>query len=161
VLEDVDAKRSFDGTTPVLTVTGSAVNQSEERRIAPQLRVLLRDEDGKKVQEWTDSLSVTSLGAGERVEFSSRFEAPPVETYRLTVTFAPLPGEETEGGETIIEATDAAGALPAANAVGAPLAEPAGDADAGAEEPGWNGGDGQGGPEGPPEDTGDAEAGHN
>lgn len=161
VLENVDAKRSFDGTTPVLTVTGSAVNQSEERRDAPQLRVLLRDEDGKKVQEWTDSLSVPSLGPGERVEFSSRFEAPPVETYRLTVTFAPVPGQETQDGETVIEATEQQGAAPAerANVVGAPLDDPADEAEPDYQEPGWNGGDGQGGPE-IPADTGDVEAGH-
>jgi predicted Zn finger-like uncharacterized protein len=106
VLEGVDAKRSFDGTTPVLTVTGEAVNNSEESRDAPKLRVVLRDEDGKQVMEWTEALTVTTLGPGERVPFSSRREAPPVETYRLSVTFAPAPGETPAGEGTTFASDD-------------------------------------------------------
>lgn len=144
-LENVNAKRSFDGTTPVLTVTGSAVNQSKERRDVPQLRVSLRDETGKEVQAWTDTLSAASLGPGERIEFTSRFEAPPVETYRLSVTFAPRPGEAPVGGATV-ESGDIA---PAGETGGAhpekPSASLEGDAHkaapAGYEEPAWNGGD--------------------
>jgi len=105
-LENVNAKRSFDGTTPVLTVTGVAVNKTEERHETPKLRVVLRDEDGKQVKEWTDKLSVGSLGPGERVEFESRFDAPPVETYRLTVTFAPQEGQTRTAGETTLDSTD-------------------------------------------------------
>lgn len=108
-LENVNAKRSFEGTTPVLTVTGTAINKSDERREAPKLRVVLRDEDGKQVKEWTDALSVPSLGPGERVDFTSRFDAPPVETYRLTVTFAPLAGEAPHPGETTLESKDIEG----------------------------------------------------
>ena len=130
VLENVDAKRSFDGTTPVLTVTGEAVNQSEERRDAPQLRVVLRDEDGKEVKEWVDTLGVASLEPGERVEFSSRFDAPPVETYRLTVTFAPAP----EGEGPVIEATGGEGVPPAST-------DEAPKDDGAFEEPDWQGGD--------------------
>ncbi len=112
-LENVAAKRSFDGTTPVLTVTGSAVNNSDEPRPTPELRVTLKDEGGKEVQTWTDKLAVAELKPGERTEFTSRFEAPPVETYRLTVTFAYADGE-TGGKETQIEATPAAPAPHAA-----------------------------------------------
>lgn len=104
-LENVVAKRSFDGTTPVLTVTGAAVNISDEPRPTPALRVTLKDEGGKEVQTWTDKLAVAQLGPGERTEFTSRFEAPPVETYRLTVTFA-YDGEP-DGKETNVEAVEA------------------------------------------------------
>ena len=93
VLENVSARRSFDGTTPVLTVTGVAVNTGQQARATPQLRVTLKDETGKDVQTWTDALSVAMLGPGERTEFTTRFEAPPVETYRLSVTFAETAGE--------------------------------------------------------------------
>jgi len=114
-LQDVTAKRSFDGTTPVLTVTGSAVNQSEEPREAPQLRVTLKDEAGKEVQSWTDKLAVPVLGPGERTQFTSRFEAPPVETYRLTVTFAyPEGGDGASSGDTRVEAGEEA-RVPAEN----------------------------------------------
>jgi len=117
VLENVSAKRSFDGTTPVLTVTGAAVNTGQQARATPQLRVTLKDETGKDVQTWTDALSVAMLGPGERTEFTTRFEAPPVETYRLSVTFAETGGEGASvtaapAGPAAAEATarDAAGA---------------------------------------------------
>jgi predicted Zn finger-like uncharacterized protein len=103
VLENVDAKRSFDGTTPVVTVTGAAVNTSEEAQPTPQLRVTLKDESGKEVQTWTDDFAVAVLAPGERTEFTTRFEAPPVETYRLSVTFAEKGGGDI-GAETHIEA---------------------------------------------------------
>lgn len=112
-LENVAAKRSFDGTTPVLTVTGAAVNLSEEERAAPALRVTLKDEAGNEVKTWTDKLAVAMLGPGQRTEFTSRFEAPPVETYRLTVTFAYPAGEGPKAPDsTQIEATHEASAAP-------------------------------------------------
>jgi predicted Zn finger-like uncharacterized protein len=157
VLENVGAKRSFDGTTPVLTVTGAAVNQGEERRRAPELRVVLRDEAGKEVQSWTDSLKVASLGPGERVEFSSRFVAPPVETYRLSVTFAPLPGEVPQGGgETLLEAATVQGGAHGPEAA-PPSSSSSGDAHD--EEPPWNGGDGA--EHAPKAQSAGGEAGHN
>jgi len=122
VLENVSAKRSFDGTTPVLTVTGAAVNTGQQARATPQLRVTLKDETGKDVQTWTDALSVAMLGPGERTEFTTRFEAPPVETYRLSVTFAETGGE----GASVT----AAPAGPAAD--GTAAAEPAAKDAAGA-----------------------------
>ena len=89
--EGVDAKRSFEGTTPVLTVTGWAVNATEEARIAPRIRVSLRDEDGAEVQSWTDRLPVEEIKPGDRVDFSTQIVAPPVETYSLTLTYVPDP----------------------------------------------------------------------
>jgi predicted Zn finger-like uncharacterized protein len=136
-LENVTAKRSFDGTTPVLTVTGSVINAGEERMDTPQLRVTLKDEAGNEVQTWTDNFNVPSLGPKERADFSSRFEAPPVETYRLTVSFAREDDGSATGHETNIEASTEAGA-PAAPANATSGAAPSG----GAKEPGWAGGDG-------------------
>lgn len=158
VLENVGAKRSFDGTTPVLTVTGAAVNQGDERRQAPELRVVLRDEAGKEVQSWTDSLKVSSLAPGERVEFSSRFVAPPVETYRLSVTFAPLPGEGAQGGETLLEAAAVEGG--AQKPAAAPAVDPKTEGDA-HEEPDWNGGDADLETHPPKTEPAGGEAGHN
>ena len=133
--ENVEARRTFDGTTPVLTVTGSVINGSADRLATPQLRVVLKDEAGNAVQTWTDNFSVPSLGPAERTEFASRFEAPPVETYRLSVTFVRSEGEGQVGEGANIEAkTDGSGADGAAK----PGAAPAAPDDA----PGWSGGDG-------------------
>lgn len=133
--ENVEAKRTFDGTTPVLTVSGAVVNSGAERLDTPQLRVTLKDEAGNTVQSWTDNFAVPSLGPAERTEFASRFEAPPVETYRLTVSFVRPEGEEGPmGEETSIEATKG-DAAPDGAAHGA---KPADDS----AEPAWSGGDG-------------------
>jgi len=132
--ENVQARRTFDGTTPVLTVSGSVVNGGEERLDTPQLRVTLKDEAGNAVQTWTDKFAVPSLGPQERTEFASRFEAPPVETYRLTVSFVREDGEESTG--TNVEATKE-GAAPAHGDAN-PGAKPA----EGSEAPAWSGGDG-------------------
>lgn len=126
--ENVAARRTFDGTTPVLTVTGAVVNGGEERLDTPQLRVTLKDESGKAVQTWTDSFAVPSLGPQERTEFASRFEAPPVETYRLTVSFVRPDDEGSLGEETEIEATSGSKPAPANATSGA---APGGDAVAG------------------------------
>ena len=134
--ENVEARRTFDGTKPVLTVTGSVVNGSEERLDTPQLRVTLKDEAGNPVQTWTDNFGVPSLGPAERTEFASRFEATPVETYRLTVSFVRKEGEGPLGEDTNIEATkEEHSPAPADATSGAKPAD-------GHAEPAWSGGDG-------------------
>jgi len=95
--ENVAARRSFDGTTPVLTVTGTAVNLGEVERPAPKIRISLRDEAGTEVGVWSDSLSAPSIAPGEKVEFSTRIVAPPVDTYRLAVTFDAVSDEPDHG----------------------------------------------------------------
>lgn len=149
-LQDVEPKRSFDGTTPVVTVTGSVVNDSEQRQDTPLIRIILRDEGGKKVHEWTDKLTVDALGPGERVEFSSRSEAPPIEAFKLTVTFAPKPGQKLDGSQSTVETAEGH-AIPAPPKPAAKADDHEGDApkvlhegDEGYQEPGWSGGDGGG-----------------
>jgi hypothetical protein len=105
---------------------------------------------------------VASLGPGERVEFSSRFIAPPVETYRLSVTFAPLPGEATQGGETLLEAATVEGqttSAPDSDPPAAPV-QPKPDGTS-YQEPGWNGGDGGEAGVTPKPEPVSGEAGHN
>lgn len=107
--EGVDAKRSFEGTTPVLTVKGWAINSTDTARPAPQLQISLRDEDGEEITTWTDQLKVDSIGPGERVDFSSRIVAPPVETYALMVSYAPGPsGVERGVSHATVEGADEA-----------------------------------------------------
>jgi predicted Zn finger-like uncharacterized protein len=141
LLSGVEAKRSFDGTTPVLTVTGMATNPGKSRRPAPLLRVLLRDEHGKDIEDWTADIGVASLAPGEKVAFSKKFTAPPVETYRLTVTFAREDGAADPAAHTV--ELDETGA----HADPTDAEHPPADAhapDKGYEEPGWSGGDGEG-----------------
>ncbi len=107
--EGVDAKRSFEGTTPVLTVKGWAINSTDTARPAPQIRISLRDEGGEEITTWTDELKVNSIAPGQRVDFSSRIVAPPVETYALMVSYAPGP-LGVESGVSHATVGDAGGA---------------------------------------------------
>lgn len=139
-LTEVTAKRSFDGTTPVLTVTGTATNPSKQTKIAPQLRVLLRDEKGKEVQAWTDSIGVETLAPGQKVAFSSHFTAPPVETYRLSVTFARADGKEGGADDPTAQAVEVKSDPAAAHAPPTDGKPEGAKPDDKYEEPGWSGG---------------------
>lgn len=153
-LADVTAKRSFDGTTPVLTVTGTATNPTKVAKPAPMLRVLLKDEKGKEVQAWTDSIGVLSLAPGQKVAFTSHFTAPPVETYRLTVGFAREDGKEAgpgeQGAEVEVKAEHGESEHGAEAAHPPATSEkPLAPGDKGYEEPGWGHGDEDGEPAAP------------
>jgi hypothetical protein len=100
-LTGVTARRSFSGTTPVLTVTGAAVNTSDRTRPAPELRFSLRNEAGQEIQSWTDRLPVQLIAPGASVEFSSSLTSPPVDTFGLKVTFTGRPGAEASAGADV------------------------------------------------------------
>jgi predicted Zn finger-like uncharacterized protein len=144
-LLDEDARRSFDGTTPVLTVTGGVLNDGLEVRPAPHIRISLLDEAGAELHVWTDSIGVDVVQPGERVDFTSRIVAPPVETFRLTVTFtdAPLdaPGSANPPEDLTAEG-GGAGETALQDAVHNSTEEPEPGSE-GYEEPPWNGGDGE------------------
>jgi predicted Zn finger-like uncharacterized protein len=146
-LVNVAAKRSFDGTTPVLTVTGSAVNKGKTRRTSPQIRVSLRDEKNKEIHAWSDSLGVPFIGPGETVPFTSRIVAPPLETWRLAVSFADASGSGPEQATAVGHDAAAAEDKPRAAAPSvAPLpgdaASPPAPTVAANENPPWGAGDG-------------------
>ena len=90
-LEGVTAKRSFDGTTPVLTVRGALVNETGRTRPAPGIEVILRDEGDKTIRVWREALKIEAVASGAQVEFSTRIVSPPPETFALTVTLASRP----------------------------------------------------------------------
>ncbi|MBI1360872.1 MAG: hypothetical protein GC155_11395 [Alphaproteobacteria bacterium] len=146
---NVTAKRSFDGTTPVLTVTGNAINKGKTRRASPLVRVSLRDEAGKEVHAWTDSLSVPFIGPGESVPFKTRIVAPPLETWRLAVTYSDALGSSPEesgaavghdeiGGDAERPAR-AAAAMAETGETAPPVAHPPAEAE---PSPPWGAGDG-------------------
>jgi hypothetical protein len=85
---DVDAKRSFDGTTPVILVSGEAVNRGRTARPAPDIRISLQDEGGRTLQVVTDALAEGDIPPGEAATFAYRITAPPLETYGLALSFA-------------------------------------------------------------------------
>ena len=84
---DVSADRIFNGTTPVLTVTGSIVNISKRAQIVPNVRVDLRDDAGADVESVLIAPEATSIAPGETITFHSRIDSPALEAYDLAVTF--------------------------------------------------------------------------
>jgi predicted Zn finger-like uncharacterized protein len=122
-LADVESKRSFQGTTPVLTVTGVAVNAGKRSQPAPNIRVSLKDDSGKQVHTWTDTLSVPRVGPGEKVPFTTKIIGPPVDTFNVSVTFEPFEARrEPSAKDPAHKGEDAAGAHGAgASAAAAPV----------------------------------------
>ena len=89
----VETQRSFDGTTPVLTIDGQVKNVSEETRKSPIVRIALLDEDGNTVHTEDVGLMEADVPKGETALFSARIVAPPMESFSLNLAFADLPKE--------------------------------------------------------------------
>lgn len=89
-------ERTFDGTTPVLSVQGVVRNTGTRPRSAPLVEISLFDEAGKALVTWTAPLDRATVAPGEEAVFSSRMESPPLEALRLDVAFV-RPGPEGAG----------------------------------------------------------------
>lgn len=91
----VEPTRTFDGTTPVLTVTGSVVNISSLTQPGADVRISLRDENGVEVDFMIATMSATSLPPGGQARFQARMENPPVAAFDLELSFVDHAGEQT------------------------------------------------------------------
>ena len=85
--EDLEAQRSFDGTTPILTISGRVVNVSEQAQKAPMVRIGLLDEAGEVVHEEHVNLYDNLVPAGGTSSFMARVVSPPMDSFRLTAAF--------------------------------------------------------------------------
>lgn len=92
---DTEAERYFDGTTPILEITGQVENSSGRERRSPFVRVLLLDENGKMIGESFAPITPAQIPAGKTASFSTRVENPPFEAFELELQFAT--GEEASG----------------------------------------------------------------
>lgn len=89
-IERLDFVRTFEGTTPILSVRGEAVNPGTRARPSPDVRLTLRDETGASVGEHLVSLPQPEVPAGQAVVFATVITNPPVDTYTIDVAFVPL-----------------------------------------------------------------------
>lgn len=87
-----EATRTFDGTTPVLTVRGQLKNVSKTTQQSPKVRVGLRDELGREIDHVITDISPKRLAADEIGEFQARMENPPVESFSLELSLVELGG---------------------------------------------------------------------
>jgi hypothetical protein len=76
-----------------LMVTGEIANLRDRETAAPNLRLALRNEDGRELYVWTTRASKNRLGAHERVTFRARLASPPAGVRDVLVKFA-APGDK-------------------------------------------------------------------
>jgi hypothetical protein len=70
-----------------LVVTGEIVNLRDREMTAPNLRLALRDGDGRELYVWTTRASKQHLSAHEHVTFRARLAAPPAGVRDVLVKF--------------------------------------------------------------------------
>jgi predicted Zn finger-like uncharacterized protein len=87
VLHDVATERMSQGGVPVLVVTGTIANPTQEVKNLPKLRVSLRDGRRQEIQSWVFSADTGKLVPGEFVKFGTEFANPSTEAVDLTLTF--------------------------------------------------------------------------
>lgn len=93
----IDPQRTFDGTTPVLTVSGTVVNVSSVSQPSADIRIRLRDEEGNIVGELISAMAAGRIEPGEEVTFEARQDNPPVEAFELELSFVTASGEDYSG----------------------------------------------------------------
>jgi hypothetical protein len=76
-----------------LLVTGEIANLRDREASAPNLRLALRDEDGRELYVWTARAPKSRLGAHERATFRARLAAPPAGVRDVLVKFV-APGDK-------------------------------------------------------------------
>ena len=107
----LEARRSFDGTTPILTIDGAAINISDTHRPSPLVLIRLMSETEETVHEEIVNLIDEVVAPGAASDFSARIISPPMDSYRLEVGFETdflrsdvmdvLPAEEGHGVDHI------------------------------------------------------------
>lgn len=85
---DLAVERAFDGPTPILLVSGEVRNIGRDAKMAPPVRLSLRDTRSNEIFELVNVVSETPIPAGEAVPFQIRVENPPSEAVDLEATFA-------------------------------------------------------------------------
>jgi hypothetical protein len=76
-----------------LLVTGEIANLRDGETRAPNLRLTLRDQEGRELYAWIAHGPKSSLSARERVPFRARLAAPPAGVREVLVKFA-TPGNK-------------------------------------------------------------------
>lgn len=87
---DLSVERAFDGPTPILLVSGEVRNIGRDDKLAPPLRISLRDADSNEIYQVVHVLSETPLAAGASAPFQIRVENPPADAVDLEAAFASM-----------------------------------------------------------------------
>lgn len=76
------------GGQNVLEVQGSVRNTSSAAMSVPTVIIVLRDENGEEISEWTTEVGAAELGPDEDAPFLKQIPAPPSNVRSLKVRFA-------------------------------------------------------------------------
>lgn len=99
-IEDVSARLAEAGEKKVLVVEGWIVNLRSGRTASPDLRIALRDANGRELYVWATRAPTSRLERAQRVRFAARLEAPPEGAKDAIVKFVAAgerPTHEAEG----------------------------------------------------------------
>ncbi len=86
---ETEAERFFDGTVPILEIRGAVENVSSGTVEAPQVRVILLDDQGNRIAEAYAPVTPSRIPASANASFAARIENPPFESFELELGFVP------------------------------------------------------------------------
>lgn len=92
---EIEHRRTFDGTTPILNVSGRVVNVSNTSQSTPDVRVGLRDDTGREVAHMLAKIQPGEIKSGDAGTFVAILESPPVDTFDLELSFVQIGGQRS------------------------------------------------------------------
>jgi len=96
-IADVSAHFGRGADKTLLAIEGELVNLRQSSTAAPDLRIALRDAEGRELYVWSTRPPKDRLAAGERAAFRARLVAPPPGVVDALVKFA-APGDNSALG---------------------------------------------------------------
>lgn len=103
---DLSVERAFDGPTPVLMVSGEVRNIGRDDKLAPPVRLSLRDAQSREIFELVHAINQAPIPAGGAVPFQIRVENPPADAVDLEATFASFAEMNMAGGAAHVSPND-------------------------------------------------------
>lgn len=85
---DLTVERAFEGSTPILLVSGEVRNIGRDEKMAPPVRLSLRDSNSHEIFDLVNVISDEPIPAGAAAPFQIRVENPPADAVDLEATFA-------------------------------------------------------------------------
>jgi predicted Zn finger-like uncharacterized protein len=104
---DLAVERAFDGPTPILLVSGEVRNIGRDDKLAPPVRISLRDTRSHEIFELVNAITDQPIAAGASVPFQIRVENPPSDAVDLEATFASFGEASFAGGPAVVSPADA------------------------------------------------------
>lgn len=96
---DYDGGRTFDGTVPVLNVSGDVRNVTRRPISGPLVLISLLNEDEEEIGYMTTNLDPYTVPAGGTSRFTATLKDPPIESFKIVLSFV----DPDEAPENIVD----------------------------------------------------------